>query len=198
MQYISSTQNSGVQRGPINQRSTLRKLKCKKGEGTHLKLRSWSVEQLQLVSSPKLSSLWVTASLSHLLGRPEIPPLDACLQSVSPILLPHLSNLRQQLSWYRSLLPGMGGARGHPGQQLSSHPQDILSRLTLLLPPLQHCLLLPNPSAPQLQPDCSICKYLLTRTVCARSYGRPKMTQTMDPVLVCLQGTHNLVLILTK
>lgn len=129
MQYISSTQNSGVQRGPINQRSTLRKLKCKKGEGTRLKLRSWSVEQLQLVSSPKLSSLWVTASLSHLLGRPEIPPLDACLQSVSPILLPHLSNLRQQLSWYLQPPPWDGRCQGSSRTAIikppSGHPEPV-------------------------------------------------------------------------
>lgn len=54
---------SGVDRGLINQSSTLRKLKYKRRRGTCLKSYSWFAEQLHMVSGLKLQYFHTTSLL---------------------------------------------------------------------------------------------------------------------------------------
>lgn len=63
MQYVPRTQNSGIEGGPIDQSSTLRKLTCEKAEGTCLKSHGWLAEQTACTWFPAQSYFHSTSLL---------------------------------------------------------------------------------------------------------------------------------------
>lgn len=125
MQQVSRTQPSGVGRGPINQSSTLRKARGK--------------TETDFLNVTQRISLHLVPSLPHGLallllfsGRPEIPPLETSLWSVSPVAPPRLCKLRQRLSGTPQALPG--DTRGwRSAGSLPRHPRDTPSSWSSLL-----------------------------------------------------------------
>lgn len=142
MQYTPRTQNSGIEGGAMNQSSTLRTPRYGKRRRGLLKIiqLAGSTNSLCLVSSRELFLLYFTASLYHLFGRPDIPPLETLVGQRLAILLLHISKLRQQSTWNQQAPPGAKRcwwSHGTITTLPSGHPEPLAT--TLALPTQSEC-----------------------------------------------------------